>query len=505
MDVLLTVFSFDVLIPWILAMILGIFVGAVPGLTATMAVALIVPLTYHLKPITGLAMILGVSFTAIFAGDIPATFLRIPGTPASGAAVLDGYQMSRKGKGPLAITLDLVCSFIGGLIGVLILIFVSPYLAAFALKFTFFEYFWLGVLGLSMSAVISKGSTLKGVISMIIGLLVATVGVDVTTGYPRFAFGNAELMSGVNFIPVMIGLFGVSEVFRSILNPANMKSAAVSETIKLSFRSVGKIIFRLKRVIIQSSIIGNLIGALPGAGADIAAWVAYGVAKRTSKNPDKFGTGCEEGVVAPTSANNAAIGGTWIPALVFGIPGDSITAIVLGAMLMYGLTPGPLVFQNDRVLVNQIFSVAVISQFFLLVIGFLGIKAFRWIFKFPRNVVLSGVLIFSIVGAYALNNDLFDVGVVLVFGLLGFLMEKVEMPLAPLILGLILGPMIEQNLRVGLIQTSGSLVPFVTRPISIVLVIILLLLFLAEPLKRGVLMLFGGTPQREREQTDDGE
>lgn len=493
MHAVLTVFSPEVLIPWLLAMTLGIFVGAVPGLTATMAVALIVPLTYHLKPITGLAMILGVSFSSIFAGDIPATFLRIPGTPASGAAILDGYQMSRQGKGALAITLDLTCSFIGGLIGVLILIFVSPFLAEFALKFTFFEYFWLGLLGLSMSAVISKGSTLKGIIAMTFGLLVSTIGVDVTTGYPRFAFGSAELMSGVNFIPAMIGLFGLSEVLRSVLNPASMKSAAVTETIKVSFRSVGKIISRAKRLILQSSIVGTLIGALPGAGADIGAWVSYGVAKRTSRHPEAFGTGCEEGVIAPTAANNAAIGGTWIPALVFGVPGDSITAIVLGAMLMYGLTPGPLVFKNDRVLVNQIFSVAVASQFFLLLIGLAGIKAFRWIFKASRNVIVAGVLIFSAVGAYALNNDLFDVGVVLVFGVIGFLMEMAEMPLAPLILGLILGPMIEQNFRTGLIQSSGSLVPFVTRPISLTLFIILLALFLAEPLKKGALKLFGGS------------
>ncbi len=499
MNALLTVLSPDVFIPWFLATVLGVFVGAVPGLTATMAVALIVPLTYHLKPITGLAMILGVSFSAIFAGDIPATFLRIPGTPASGAAVLDGFQMARKGKGALAITLDLTCSFIGGFIGVLILIFVSPFLAEFALKFTFFEYFWLGLLGLSMSAVISRGSTLKGIISMTLGLLVSTIGVDVTTGYPRFAFGNAELMAGVGFIPAMIGLFGLWEVLRSVLNPAAMKASAVTETIKLSFKSVGRIIYRAKRVILQSSIIGTLIGALPGAGADVAAWVAYGAAKRTSRRSAEYGSGCEEGVIAPTSANNAAIGGTWIPALVFGVPGDSITAIVLGAMLMYGLTPGPLVFKNDRVLVDEIFAVAVVSQFILLGVGYLGIKGFRFIFRASRNIILAGVMVFSAIGAFALNNDVFDIGVVLVFGIVGFLMEKVEMPLAPLILGLILGPMIEQNFRTGLIQSSGSLLPFVTRPISLVLFIILLVLFLAEPFKNGFVALFGG-PAAKAEQ-----
>jgi putative tricarboxylic transport membrane protein len=309
MDFFLSIFHLHILIPWILAMMLGIFVGGMPGLTATMAVALIVPLTFHMEPIAGLAMILGVSFTSIFAGDIPATFLRIPGTPASGAAILDGYEMTRKGKGSVAIALDLFCSTIGGTVGILILITISPILAKFALKFTHFEYFWLAVLGLSMSAVISKGSTVKGIISMVAGIMLSTIGVDITTGYPRFTFNNPELMSGIGFIPVMIGLFGVSEVFRSVLFSRSLKSAAIEEKITVSLKAVGSIITRNVRLIIQSSIIGTLIGALPGAGADIAAWVAYGMAKKTSKQSDEFGTGIEEGVIAPTSANNAALHG----------------------------------------------------------------------------------------------------------------------------------------------------------------------------------------------------
>ena len=489
MEAFFSIFQIGVLVPWLLAMILGIFVGGIPGLTATMAVALIVPLTYHMQPVAGLAMIIGVSFTSIFAGDIPATFLRVPGTPASGAAVLDGYQMNLKGQGSLAVTLDLVCSAIGGLIGVLILILIAPALSQFALKFTHFEYFWLGVLGLSMSAIISKGSRIKGSIAMIIGVLISTIGIDITTGYPRFARGNIQLMGGIEFIPIMIGLFGISEVFRSIYTMQNMKISAFNEDIKVSFKSVGKILGRNKRLIVQSSFIGNIIGALPGAGADIAAWVAYGVAKRTSKRSDEFGTGCEEGVIAPTSANNAAIGGSWIPALVFGIPGDTITAIVLGAMMMYGLKPGPLVFEGERFLVNQIFSIGLVSQIFLLIFGYIGIKSFTLIFKFPRNVVLAGILLFSVVGSYAIRNNVFDVGVVLVFGAVGFLMERVSIPLAPLILGRILGPMIEENLRIGLIKTDGSFSAFVTRPISITLFLILVVMFAWDPIKKIVILV----------------
>jgi len=477
MQAFLSVFELKILIPWILAMIFGVFVGAIPGLTATMAVALIVPLTFYMQPIAGLAMILGVSFCAIFAGDIPATFLRIPGTPASGAAVLDGYEMNLKGKGPLALALDLTCSVIGGLLGVLILILVAPVLAKFALRFTNFEYFWLAILGLSMAAVISKGTKVKGAISGILGLMFATIGVDITTGYPRFTLGSTQLMDGIGFIPAMIGLFGISEVFKNVLSPETLKNPAIIEKIQMSFKSVGRLIYKFKFLIVQSSIIGNFIGALPGAGADIAAWVSYGVAKKVSRRADQFGTGIEEGVIAPTTANNSALGGTWIPALVFGIPGDSITAIVLGAMMMYGLKPGPLIFQQNQFLVNQIFSVALLSQLFLLAIGWIGVKAFTYAYKFPRNVVLVGVGIFCIVGSYALRNNLFDVGVMLFFGILGFMMERCQIPMVPLILALILGPMIEDNLRVGLVKSDGSFLPFLIRPICSAFVILFILLF----------------------------
>ncbi|OEU84956.1 MAG: hypothetical protein BA865_12700 [Desulfobacterales bacterium S5133MH4] len=481
----------NILIPWILSMLLGIFVGGAPGLTATMAVALIVPLTFHMTPAAGLAMIIGVSFCAIFAGDIPATYLRIPGTPASGAAVLDGYEMTRKGKGSLALALDLSCSVLGGLIGITILIFVAPILAKFALKFTNFEYFWLALFGLSMSAVISQGTKIKGVISMTLGLIFATVGIDITTGYPRFTFGSIELMGGIGFIPAMIGLFGLSEAFKSAMSPENFKTPTITEKIQISFASVGHILYKYKLLIIRSSIIGNVIGALPGAGADIAAWVSYGMAKKMSNRSEEYGTGIEEGIIAPTSANNAALGGTWIPALVFGIPGDTITAIVLGAMMMYGLKPGPLIFQQNAFLVNQIFSVAIVSQFFLLMIGWFSIRLYTYLFKFPRNIVLVGVLIFSVVGSYALRSSLFDVGIMLVFGILGYVMERCSIPLPPLILGLILGPMIEDNLRVGLVKSDGSFLPFLTRPISMTLAILLIIIFFWEYILRFFKFVIG--------------
>lgn len=474
---ILNIFQPYVLIPWILSMGLGILVGGTPGLTATMAVALIIPISYYMTPLAGLAMILGVSFTSIFTGDIPATYLRIPGTPASGAAVLDGFEMAKKGKGSLALTIDLLCSAMGGLIGVILLIVIAPPLANFALQFTHFQYFWLGLFGLSMSAVISRGNIIRGVISAVLGLSVSTIGIDITTGFPRFTFGNAELMGGIGFIPAMIGLFGISEVLKNVKSRELIMEMSVKNEVQVSLLKTLSIIWKRKWTFLQSAFVGTCIGALPGAGADIAAWIAYGVAKKTSKKPEEFGKGSFEGVIAPTSANNAALGGTWIPALAFGVPGDSITAIVLGAMLMYGLRPGPLIFEQNADLIKNIFAIALISQLLLLPIGLLGIKIFSKILKLPRNVIMVIVIIFSVVGSYAIRNSFFDIYVMIIFGLIGYLFESLDVPLPPMILGIILGPMIEDSLRIGLIKTGGNYIPFLTNPISAILIILIILTF----------------------------
>ncbi len=474
----------QVLTPWLLGMIFGVFVGATPGLTATMAVALIVPVSFYLPPNAGLAMIIGVSFTAIFAGDIPATYLRIPGTPASAAATLDGHVMAKQGRALLALSLDLICSCLGGLIGVGLLMLLAPQLARFSLRFSNFEYFWLAIFGLSMSAVVSSGRTYLGLIAASFGMLVSTIGIDLVSGSQRYTFGSMELMSGVGFIPVMIGLFGISEVLRNVWHPQDLQASAIGRESQPHWREVLSTLWRHKGTVAKSSTLGTLIGALPGAGADIAAWAAYGVAQRTSKNADSFGEGNPEGVVAPTSANNAAVGGAWIPALVFGIPGDSVTAIVLGALLMYDIKPGPMLFEQSGEQVQSIFLIALITQLLLLPAGYLGIKGFGWILRLPRSIVLTAVVICSVVGAYAIRNSLFDVYIMVGFGVVGFLLEAALVPLAPLILGLILGPMVEENLRTGLIKTEGSWIPFFTRPISATLVLIMALAFVGPWLAR---------------------
>ena len=484
----------NVLLPWLLGMVFGVFVGATPGLTATMAVALIVPISFHMEPTAGLAMIIGVSFTAIFAGDIPATYLRIPGTPASAAATLDGHELAKQGKGGLALTIDLFCSCLGGLIGVSLLIFSAPILARFALEFSNFEYFWLAVFGLSMTALVSGGSTHKGLLSAILGILISTVGIDIVSGAPRYTFGTVTMMSGFRFIPVMIGLFGISEVLRNVRRSSTLTTPSVSGGAKLPLGEALREIWKSKFTALFSAVTGTVIGALPGAGADIAAWGAYGIAQKISKHPEKFGTGTTKGVVAPTSANNAAVGGAWIPALVFGVPGDAVTAIVLGALMMYEIKPGPLIFEQSGPQVQAIFLIAFITQFLLLPAGLIGILTFGWILRLPRSIVLVAVVLFSVVGSYALYNSMFDVYVMCAFGLIGFYMESQRVPLAPMILGLILGPMVEENLRVGLIKESGDLTPFFTRPICVTLIVLLLISYLAAPIGK---LIWSRLPSRE--------
>jgi len=479
-----------VLIPWLAAMAFGVFVGATPGLTATMAVALIVPISFHLSdPNAGLAMIIGVSFTAIFAGDIPATYLRIPGTPASAAATLDSHELAKQGKGGFALMLDLLCSCVGGLVGVGLLMLVAAPLASFALLFSDFEYFWLGVLGLSMSAFVTQGSTARGLIAAMLGVLIGTVGMDVVTGSPRYPMmeelRSVELMRGFSFIPIMIGLFGIAEVLRNIETDVSWSASSVEPTAT-PWSETLLTMWKYKLTMLSSSVIGTFIGALLGAGADVAAWGAYGLAKKTSRDPDKFGSGAIEGVIAPTSANNAAVAGAWIPALVFGVPGDAVTAIVLGAMLMYDITPGPELFKGDMTQVRSIFWIAILTQLLLLPAGYFGLKAFGVLLRLPRRFVLAAVVVFSVVGAYALNNSLFDVYVMLAFGLVGYFLESKRIPLAPLILGLILGELVERKLRTGLISSGGDFTPMFTRPICIGLIALLVAMLAGGPLWKAL-------------------
>ncbi len=452
----------------VLASAYGLFVGAMPGLTATMATALLVPFTFFMDPFTGLAAIVTMEAMAIFAGDIPAALVRIPGTPSSAAYTDDSYELAKQGKAELVLGVDLVCSAIGGIMGALALMIAATALAEVAVRFTSFEYFWLGALGLSATAMVSQGAFAKGALSIVFGLFLSTVGLDITLGFPRFTLGTVELMNGVNFIPAMIGLFGISEVIRNVTAPA-LAFEVTRVNHRQIFRGVWSVLSRYRWNVLRSGGIGTFIGVLPGAGADVAAWLAYGVSKRFSKTPERFGKGHMEPVVDAGTANNACLAGDWVPALVFGIPGDAITAIVIGVLFMKGVRPGPLIFEQQRPLLYALYLTFILANVLMIPFGYLAVWASAKTLRVPRALLLPGILIFCIVGAYAINNSYFDVGVMLVMGVVGYLFEANGFPVAPVVLGLVLGPIVEQNFMVSMIKTNWDVTQFVSRPVSALL------------------------------------
>jgi putative tricarboxylic transport membrane protein len=467
--------------PYVLMVILlsaafGLFVGAVPGLTATMATALLVPITFFMPPVPSLAAIVTATAMAIFAGDIPSALLRIPGTPASAAYTDEAYAMTRKGDAELALGICLSTSVLGGLFGAVVLCSSAPLLAEIALKFSGYEYFWLALLGLTCAAFISSDQPVKGLLSLLIGLLVASVGIDPTTGQPRFTFGSVELLGGIGLIPAMIGMFAITEVFRSVtalqaLPPMDQRP------IGNIFKGLGHVLFRYKTNLFRGNVIGVIVGALPGAGADIAAWISYAVAKKFSKEPEKFGTGNPEGLVDAGAANNSALGGAWVPALVFGIPGDSITAIVIGVLYVKGMNPGPTVFLNQPELIYAVFISFFLANILLLPLGYVAIKSSKQILRVPREVLMPVILMFCVVGTFAINNTVFDVGVMLCLGLVAYLMEENGIPIAPAILGLVLGQLIEESFMTSMIKANGNLLMFFSRPISAVLGVTVILIW----------------------------
>jgi TctA family transporter len=410
---------------------------------------------------------------AIFAGDISGTLLRIPGTPASAAYVEDAYKMTGKGQAELALGICLVTSAIGGLFGAAVLAFSAPILAEFALQFSSEEYFWLACFGLSCAVFISTDAPLRGVVSLLIGLFIATVGIDVTAGYPRFTFGSVELMGGVSFIPAMIGMFAVSEILRyatTICRPVEVAHQAIVHI----FRGLGGVLRRYWTNLVRGNLIGVVVGILPGAGADIAAWISYAVSKRFSKEPEKFGTGHAEGLVDAGAANNSALGGAWVPALVFGIPGDSITAIVIGVLYMKNMNPGPTIMLHAPELLYAVFITFFVANILMIPLGYAAIRLSRQILRVRRAVLMPIILIFCIVGAFAINNTVFGVGIILVLGLLAFFMEENRIPIAPAILGIVLGPLLERSFMTSMIKGGGDLGHFFSRPIAAVLGVITL-------------------------------
>lgn len=475
------VFDPYTLLVMVLASFYGLFVGAVPGLTATMATALLVPVTFFMAPIPAIAAIVTATAMAIFSGDIPGCLLRIPGTPASAAYTDEAFAMTKKGQAELALGAGLVFSAVGGLFGTAVLILAAPALAEFATQFSSFEYFWLVLLGLTCAVFITSDRPLKGLITLFLGLLVACVGLGNPAGFPRFTFGNTEMMGGIGMISMMIGMFAISEIIRFVVDtspPAELVVEQVGNVLKGQWALAKKYPVQ----ILRGSALGTAVGALPGAGADIAAWMSYAMSKKFSKEPEKFGTGHVEGIVESGSANNSALAGAWIPALVFGIPGDSITAIVIGVLYMKNMNPGPSLFTTNPQNIYAVFLIFILANIIMIPLGIMCIKASQRILKVPRNILMPIILVFCVVGTFAINNTLFDVGVMLVAGLVAYLLEENKFPIAPAILGVVLGGMLEENFITSMIKSDGNPLAFFARPIAATLAVVTILVWITPPL-----------------------
>ena len=450
----------------------GIFCGCIPGFTIAMAVALLLPFTFGMSPIHGLCTMLGAFVGGLTGGQISGILLGIPGTPASIATLFDGHPMAQKGFPGMALSLGIWASFLGGIISAFFLMFLTPPLAGVALKFGPWEFFSLVAFGLTVIASLSGKSFVKGCISGVLGLIAATVGTDPMTGVPRFNFGSHELMVGFPFLPVLIGLFAFSQLMKGLENKKKTSKGLVVNA-KLSFSSVEtiKTIFSKPFNLIRSTLIGIFVGVLPGAGGSIACLVSYDQAHKASRHPEKFGTGVPEGIVASEASNNATGGGALIPTLALGVPGDAIGAILLGALILHGIQPGPLLIVEYTELVYGIFFAFLVAHFIVLGVQLYGIKLFVKIITIPLYILIPSILVFCAVGSFSIHNRFFDVWVLFIFGIVGYGMAKAKYPLPPMILGVILGPMAESNFRRA-IQTDADYSLFFTRPISLVFLIL---------------------------------
>ena len=460
---------------------LGIMAGAIPGISGTMALALAVPITYVMEPITALLLLVALYASSVYAGSISGILFRTPGAPEGVAATLDGHVMAKKGLAGEALGVDIFSSVTGGLFGTAMLALIAPQLAKVALEFGPSEYFALAVLGLSVVSSLGTRNELKALISVLIGLFVATVGIDKISGFNRFTFGTTALLSGISFIPAIIGLFAVAEVLNRIREMREMRGIRAKARAKLPSL---KLINRLKGLLLRSASIGTFIGILPGVGATTGAFVGLSEAIRWSKHPEKFGTGIPEGVAAPEAANNAACSGAMVPLLTLSIPGSAGTAIMLGAFLIHGLKPGPLLFMQQPKLVYSIFVGMFLANLSIIILAKLFIRYFSKVIELPYNILGPGIIIFCVVGTFAIRNNFGDIWIMIVFAIIGFFMERYDYPLAPIILGIVLGPIAEENLRQAMIISGNNPLALVSSPLSAILIGLSVLSLFSPQLRR---------------------
>jgi len=452
----------------VLGVFVGIIFGSIPGLTTTMAVALCLPLTFGMPPAIAMSLLMGLYIGGTSGGLISAILINIPGTPASVATCWDGHPMASRGEAGKALGAGVVFSFLGTLLSIVALVFIAPPLAELALLFGPVEYFALALFALTMIGTLAGKQLTKGIIVGLLGLILAFVGMAPIDAYPRFTFGIHDLDGGFDILPALIGLFAVSE----ILNVAESEFSLKKENVLTNFKMKG-FGFSLKEFwgqmynMIRSALIGIGIGILPGIGAGTSNIVAYSVAKSQDKHPEKYGTGCLDGIVASETSNNASIGGAMVPLLTLGVPGDTVTAMILGGLMIHGLTPGPLLFIANGEVVYGIFASLIIANIVMLVMEFFGIRVFAKLLSVPKHLLLPVIFSLCVVGAYGLNNRVFDVWVVMLFGVIGYVLTKLKFPTSPMILGIILGPMAETGFRRGMQMNEGSFLMFFTRPIAV--------------------------------------
>lgn len=458
--------SFDTWLYVLVGVGLGVIFGSLPGFTATMGLAVLTPFTFWVEADQALAMLLGLLVSAVFSGGIPAILLNTPGTPASIALAWDGYPMARAGRAGAALGLNAIAAFVGIVLSLVVLWVAALPLTRVALQFGPAEYFAVAAFGISTMVGVSQGALAKGLAMGALGLLLATVGLDAISGYPRFTFSNPELLDGISFIAVMVGLFGLAEVLMQMAGPPRPREGAPA-----AFTGILPTWADVRRLItpaLSGSGIGVWIGLLPAAGADVGAIIAWDQSRRMSRTPEAFGKGSDEGIVAASTGANAGIGGSLVTTLALGIPGDSAAAVLIGALLMHGLQPGPLLFRNRPDLVATVVALVFMAALVTVLWGLLGARVLSHLLRIRDEYLWASVLAISLVGTYALNQSVGDVWTAVVAGIVGYGLRRYDFPMGPLVLALILGPMAESNLRRALALSEGSLSIFVTRPISLV-------------------------------------
>lgn len=477
---------FSVLSPYslfflIFGVLLGIVAGILPGINGAIGISLILPFTFGMPPATALIMMLGLWGGQNFGGGVTSVLVHAPGAASGAATLFDGYPLAQRGEAGKALGIVCIASAVGWFISTILLALIALPLANFALRFGPAEYFAVGVFGLSMVSSMATKNIFKGLASALAGLLIVTIGTDPFSGLPRFTFGQVALIDGINFLIVMIGVFAVAEV----LVQAGKSAATIGPSKVSSQLPTWREIRALVPTMLRSSGIGMLVGSAPGAGGSIAAFIAYNEAKRFSKTPEEFGKGSQEGIAAPESANNATEGGAMVPLLALGVPGSGAAAVVLAAMIMFGLQPGPQIFRNEPVLVYSLFVGLALGAVALLALGLLLIPYFTYVMRIPKSLLITGVAGMAFMAALAITGQMFDVRLVLLFGVLGYLMRRYDFPAAPMILAMVLGFMIETNLRRALILSDGDWTAFFTRPISGIILTIAILSF-AYPIIRDI-------------------